>query len=129
MSCLAAGPPAPKGWEAIAVLSTARKSTRIHGCASIGVIWAKHRPTDASVPHQARQHGPLRSRASLQMRTAEGEPLTWHVTATVNGVDERALLQQARAHLTAHFVPGMALPIKSIDRLARLLVQVMCALV
>ncbi len=62
-------------------------------------------PAQASLwSTQARRQGPLRSRASLQMRTAEGEPATWHVTATINGADERALLQQARAHLKGRVV-------------------------
>ena len=30
--------------------------------------------------------------------------MTWHVTATVDGVDEQALLQQVRAHLTYRVV-------------------------
>ena len=53
---------------------------------------------------QARQQGPLRSRASLQMRTAEGEPMTWYVTVTVTGADRPALLRQARTFVRQHAV-------------------------
>ena len=58
----------------------------------------RHRQSAAVSVHrtQARQKELLRSRASLQMRTAEGEAMTWYVTVTVDGADPQTLLQKAR---------------------------------
>ena len=61
----------------------------------------------AHAPSQNRRHavpGPLRSHASVRMRTAEGETMARYVSVVVDGVDSLALRQKARLRTAAYVI-------------------------